>query len=133
MLRCSLAALSKKTAYSSSKASALRVVCVSNGREIDSCGMFLLAQVRAHQPLRVHTAHCCLPFSSRSTAEKKKWLQYKKPHSQAPGTPFSNLSAEVRLEERHRNCCRFGRLKEVHQGAHICRAKLGINEKFRSS
>ena len=56
----------------------------------------------------------------------------KKGQIQAPGTTFSTLSDEVRLERGHGNCCRFATLTELHQGAHIFLAKLWLKAKVRS-
>ena len=64
---------------------------------------------------------------SRSTAEKKTWLQYNKTKIQAPGTTFSIFRDKVRPEGGHEKSCRFGALTEVHQGAHIRSAKFWLD------
>ena len=74
-----------------------------------------------------HTSSCSLYSSKKCT-----WLQYKKRQIQAPGTTFSTFSDEVRLEGGHGNCSRFATLTGVHQGAHICLAKLWFKGKVRS-
>ena len=50
----------------------------------------------------------------------------------ASGTTFSTFSDDVRLDGGHGNCCRFATITGVHQGAHICLAKLCFKGKVRS-
>lgn len=70
---------------------------------------------------------------ARSTAEyPNTWIQYEKPHNQAPETTFVNFSDEVRIKGEHGDCCRLGKLTGVHQGAQICLAKLWIDGNVRS-
>ena len=52
-------------------------------------------------------------------------LKHLEPH-------FSTFSDEVRLQGGQGNRCRFATLTGVHQGAHICLAKLWFTGKVRS-
>ena len=95
----------------------------ASGEKTELFGVLLLAQASRNcvqHIVSTHWCRLCVP-SARSTAETKKtWLQYKKTAIQASGTTFSNFSDEIRPEEGHGKCCRFGTLTGVHQDAHIC-------------
>ena len=136
VLRCSSANLSKNT-VATAIAKPARTRCQRGHRERKRSCAAPVSTVGARGSTRAdftkNNTWYVYTSSFPSTAVKNfTWLQYKKRQIKAPRTTLSDFVDEAGMEGGHGNCCRFATLTGVHQGAHICLAKLWIKGKVRS-
>ena len=116
----------------SSKANAYQVSARASRDKMEFCGVCFDCRRKGEQKSRflkasIHTSSCFFYDSKKYT-----WLQYKKRQIQAPGATFASFRGGIRLQGGHGNCCRFATFTRVHQGAHMCLAKLWFKGKGRS-